>query len=93
MAPYIQCPQSLCYLVVRASFGSSLFDSSASKKAKVWKSFLPQDRVYALCDQLNYCGSPTYQGLFALRKTQLSENVFEDAFLVHVLLTLKKFQW
>ena len=87
MAPYIQCHQSLCYPVIRASF-----DSSASKKAKVWKSFLPQYRVYAPCDQLNCCGSPTYQGLFTLRKTQLSENVFEDAFLVHVLLTLKKFQ-
>lgn len=60
------------------------------KEQKVWKSFLPQNRFYALCDQLNWCGSPTYQELFTLRKTQLSENVFEDAFLVHFI---KKFQW
>lgn len=39
------------------------------KKQKVWKSFLPQNRVYALTDQLNWCESPTYQGLFTLRKT------------------------
>lgn len=64
----------------------SVFDSSASKKAKGLEELLAEEQILC-CDQLNWCGSPTYQGLC---KTQLSENVFEDVFLAHVI---KKFQW